>query len=277
VQLYLKGFHMRIAVLGCGNMGRAIIAGLLKKYDDISIITFDKSDASLKLLPDEALVVPPDEWGLDENLPDAVLVAVKPQEMGDALNVFSTMEQGADSPVFISIAAGISIAKLERFLPANARICRVMPNTPALIGEALSAYCTNVHCKESDKSTVEHILSAIGKVIAVPEKLMNAVTGLSGSGPAYVYLFIEALIEGGVAAGIPYGIAKQCAVQTVVGAGRMVENSDEAVATLKARVMSPGGTTVKGLMALEENNFKYAVIKAVTEASLRAEEIGKQE
>jgi pyrroline-5-carboxylate reductase len=268
---------MRIAVLGCGNMGRAIIAGLLKRYDDISIIAYDKSDDSLKHMPDEALVVPPEEWELEENRSEAVLIAVKPQDMGDAVKVFAAMALGPDSPVFISIAAGVTIAKLEKFLPANARICRVMPNTPALIGEALSAYCLNGRCKDSDKSIIEQVLGAVGKVIAVPEKLMNAVTGLSGSGPAYVYLFIEALIEGGVAAGIPYSIAKQSAVQTVIGAARMVESSDDDVATLKARVMSPGGTTVKGLMALEENKFKYSVIKAVTEASLRAEEIGKQE
>jgi pyrroline-5-carboxylate reductase len=268
---------MRIAILGCGNMGRAIIAGLLNRYDGVSIIAYDKSDASLKHLPDEVLVVPPDEWGLEENRSDAVCIAVKPQDIQDALKPFSSLDIQAHSPVFISVAAGVTIAKLEKFLPANARICRVMPNTPALIGEAMSAYCMNGRCKDADKSTIEKVLGAFGKVIAVPEKLMNAVTGLSGSGPAYVYLFIEALIEGGVAAGIPYGVAKQCAVQTVIGAARMVEASEDDVATLKARVMSPGGTTVRGLMALEENKFKYSVIKAVTEAALRAEEIGKQE
>jgi pyrroline-5-carboxylate reductase len=152
-----------------------------------------------------------------------------------------------------------------------------MPNTPALVGEAMSAYCLNGRCRDSDKMIIEQVLGAIGKVIAVPEKLMNAVTGLSGSGPAYVYLFIEALVEGGVAAGIPYGIAKQCAVQTVLGAARMAEASDEDVATLKSRVMSPGGTTVRGLMALEENKFKYSVIKAVTDATVRAEELGRQD
>jgi pyrroline-5-carboxylate reductase len=258
-------------------MGRAIIAGLLSRYDDISIIAYDKSDASLKHLPDDALVVPPDEWELDENRSEAIIVAVKPQDMGDALRVFSDMEQGPEGPLFISIAAGTTLAKLEKALPGNARICRAMPNTPALIGEAMSAYCMNGCCIESDKRIAEKVLGAIGKVVAVPEKLMNAVTGLSGSGPAYVYLFIEALIEGGVAAGMPYAMAKQCAVTTVIGAARMVDTSDENVATLKARVMSPAGTTVRGLMALEKNKFKYSVIKAVTEATLRAEEIGKQE
>ncbi len=152
-----------------------------------------------------------------------------------------------------------------------------MPNTPALVGEAMSAYCLNALCRDSDKVLVENVLGSFGKVIRVPEKLLNAVTGLSGSGPAYVFLFIEALIEGGVAAGIPYAIAKECAVQTVFGAARMARECDESPAALKAAVMSPGGTTVRGLLALEENKFKFSVIKAVTDAAQRAEEMGKQE
>jgi pyrroline-5-carboxylate reductase len=268
---------MRVAVLGCGNMGRAIITSLLKRYGDISVIAYDKSEAVLKFLPDEALVVPPDEWDLEENQADAVVVAVKPQDMAEALKVFSGLAEHPDSPLFMSIAAGMSIARIEKLLPAHARICRVMPNTPALVGEAMSAYCLNGRCRDSDKILVEQVLSAFGKVLRVQEKLMNAVTGLSGSGPAYVYLFIEALIEGGVAAGIPYPVAKECAVQTVVGAARMVELREESPSSLKAAVMSPGGTTVRGLLALEENKFKFSVIKAVVDASARAEELGKLE
>jgi len=267
---------MRVAVLGCGNMGRAIIAGLLKRYDDISVIAFDKSDESLKHLPDDALVVSPDEWELDENKPDAIIIAVKPQDMAQSLGVFGGMQINAASPFFISIAAGISLAQLEKYLPLHSRICRVMPNTPALVCEAMSAYCLNSSCGDYDKANAEKILNAFGKVVQVPEKLMNAITGLSGSGPAYVYLFIEALTEGGVAAGIPYAIAKQCAVQTVIGAAQMVAQSDDDPGVLKSRVMSPGGTTVRGLMALEENKFKFSVIKAVTEATNRADELGKQ-
>ncbi|HMD68952.1 MAG TPA: pyrroline-5-carboxylate reductase [Chitinivibrionales bacterium] len=268
---------MRIAVLGCGNMGRAIIAGLLKAYDDVSIIAYDKSEAALKFLPDEALVVPLDEWDLDENRPDAVVIAVKPQDMAEALALFSGLAQRDDTPLFMSIAAGIGIARLEKLLPQHARICRVMPNTPALVGEAMSAYCLNSRCRDSDKSIVERVLGSFGRVVRVPEKQLNAITGLSGSGPAYVYLFIEALIEGGVAAGIPYAVARECAVQTVVGAARMVQQGDESPAALKAAVMSPGGTTVRGLMELEKNKFKFSVIKAVIEAAVRAEELGRQE
>jgi pyrroline-5-carboxylate reductase len=258
-------------------MGRAIIAGLLKTNSDVSIIAYDKSEAVLKFLPDEALVVPPDEWDLEENRPDAVVLSVKPQDMAEALTVFSGLAQRDDTPVFISIAAGIAIARLEKLLPPNMRICRVMPNTPALVGEAMSAYCLNSRCRDSDKSIVERVLGSFGKVVRVPEKQLNAITGLSGSGPAYVYLFIEALIEGGVAAGIPYTVARECAVQTVLGAARMVRDRDETPASLKAAVMSPGGTTVRGLMELEKNKFKFAVIKAVTEAAARAEELGRTE
>lgn len=268
---------MRVAVLGCGNMGRAIISSLLSRYDDVSIIAYDKSDASLKFLPDDVLVVTPDEWELEENKPDVIIVAVKPQDMKESLVPFAAMSERPENPLFISVAAGISISKLELMLPSHVRICRVMPNTPALVGKAMSAYCENAKCLESDKKTIETILTAFGQVIAVPEKLMNAITGLSGSGPAYVYLFIESLIEGGVAAGLPYPMAKQCAVQTVLGAAQMIADSEDDISTLKSRVMSPAGTTVKGLMALEENAFKYAVMKAVTSATERAREIGMQD
>jgi len=268
---------MRIAVLGCGNMGLAMITGMLDRIEDISIIAYDKSDDSLTRLPDEVLVVPPDEWEQSENRPDAIIIATKPLDLSDALSPFRDMDTETCNPLFISIAAGKTIASLEKLLPRGARICRVMPNTPALIGEAMSAYCVNSKAIESDKALAQQILSCIGQVAFVPEKLLNAVTGLSGSGPAYVYLFIEALIEGGIAAGLPYAMAKQCAVQTVLGSARMVAQSTDEVSTLKAKVMSPAGTTVKGLMALEEHKFKYSVIKAVVDATARAEEIGKQD
>jgi pyrroline-5-carboxylate reductase len=268
---------MKVALLGCGNMGRAIVSGLLSKFSDISIIAFDKSDAALTALPDQALVLAPEEWWEKENVPDAVIIAVKPQDVEEALLPLTSSNTAASQGVvWISIAAGVSISTLESYLSTSAKICRVMPNTPALIGEAMSALTFNSQCDDNDTQIAEEILSACGKVVTVPEKLMNAVTGLSGSGPAYVYLFIEALIEGGVAAGLPYAIAKECAVQTVIGAARMVEQTEENPASLKAKVMSPGGTTVHGLMALEKNKFKYSVIQAVTDAAARAEELGRK-
>jgi pyrroline-5-carboxylate reductase len=266
---------MKVALLGCGNMGRAIISGLQKKYDDIAIIAYDKNDAALTSLPDAILVIPPEEWYDGDNTPDAVIIAVKPQDIEQSLIPLLAGAEKIASVLWISIAAGISIAALEGYLSPASRICRVMPNTPALIGEAMSAYACNSNCSDDDMQLADDILSACGKCINVPEKQMNAVTGLSGSGPAYVYLFIEALIEGGVAAGLPYATAKECAVQTVIGAARMVEQSEENPSALKAKVTSPAGTTAKGLLALEKNNFKYAVIEAVAEATHRSEELGR--
>jgi len=265
---------MKIALLGCGNMGKAIIAGLLKKYDDIALLAYDKNDAALTSLPDEVLVIPPEEWYDDDTMPDAIIVAVKPQDIQEALIPLTKDAEKSAGVLWISIAAGISIAALEDSLTPTARVCRVMPNTGALIGEAMSAFACNGNCTPNDIQLADDVLSACGKCVNVPEKYMNAITGLSGSGPAYVYLFIEALIEGGVAAGLPYATAKECAVQTVIGAARMVEHGNQNPAILKAQVMSPAGTTVKGLIALEKNNFKYAVIQAVAEATKRSEELG---
>jgi pyrroline-5-carboxylate reductase len=268
---------MKVAILGCGNMGKAIISGLLSRNPDVSLVAFDKNDMALTSLPDEVVVLSPEEWCEKENIPDAVIIAVKPQDVEESLIPFSSsIENGTFSPLWISIAAGMNISALEGFLSSKCRICRVMPNTPALIGEGISALSVNSRCSEDDIQNAEDILSACGKVVRVQEKMMNAVTGLSGSGPAYVYLFIEALIEGGIASGLPYDIARECAVQTVIGSALMVQKTSENPAALKSRVMSPAGTTVKGLMALEENKFKYAVMRSVIDAADRSAELGKK-
>ena len=268
---------MKVAILGCGNMGKAIISGLLAKFPDVSLVAFDKNDMALTSLPDEAVVLAPEEWCEKENVPDVVIIAVKPQDIEETLIPFSScVENNTFSPLWISIAAGVGLSTLENYLSSSSKICRVMPNTPALIGEGISAFAVNGNCSEDDAQTSEDLLAACGKVVRVPEKMMNAVTGLSGSGPAYVYLFIEALIEGGVAAGLPYAIARECAVQTVIGSALMLRKNDVNPADLKVKVMSPAGTTVKGLMALEQNNFKYAVIKAVVDAADRSAELGEK-
>jgi pyrroline-5-carboxylate reductase len=263
---------MKIAILGAGNMGRALIAGLLSEDPKQSIIAYDKSSAALKKLPKSVAAIAPHRWAEATHRPDAVIIAVKPQDVADSL---SWAQNCANfKPLWISIAAGVTLAKLRSILGASARICRVMPNTPALIGQGMSAYALNDKCSIRDGKITESILASCGRTIAVPEKLMNAVTGLSGSGPAYVYLFIEALIEGGVTAGLPLSIARELAIQTVVGSALLAQRSPESPAELKSRVMSPAGTTARGLMALEEGGFKYAVIKAVTSAAARAEELG---
>jgi pyrroline-5-carboxylate reductase len=266
---------MRIGVIGAGNMGKAVIGGMLKKYSgSVSIVAHDTNKAALDGVGREVEISAPETWLSANVVPSAILVAVKPADLVSSLTPLAVKAAAFPDLLWCSIAAGISIATIEKALGTTARICRAMPNTPALVGEGISAFSLNKNCSIKDGETARYILGACGKVVEVPEKLMNAVTGLSGSGPAYVFSFIEALIEGGVAAVLPYQIARESAVQTVIGAGRMMDISSEDPGALRAKVMSPGGTTSRGILALEQNNFKYAVMKAVMDATKRAEELG---
>lgn len=265
---------MKIAVLGTGNMGKALINGLKNAYKDkVSIIAFDKVGNTLADL--DVQVLPPTEWFTNTSFPDAIIIAVKPSDIGTAMLQFSSIsDDEKQKSLWISIAAGVNIFSLQSHLSYEARICRVMPNVSALVGAAMSACALNDKCQKEDYTTVETIFNAVGKCVIVPEKQMNAITGLSGSGPAYVYLFIEALIEGGVTAGLPYATARECALQTVIGAAKMVTDTGENTNVLKARVMSPAGTTASGLLALESRAFKHAVISAVVDATKRSEQLG---
>ena len=265
---------MKVAVLGTGNMGRALIAGLKKAYSEkVSIVAFDQIEKSLSGL--DVQVLQPHDWFTVGNIPDVVIIAVKPSEIGSALLAFSSVNDVEKiKPLWISIAAGVSIVSLQNHFPTGARICRVMPNISVLVGEGMSAYSLNANCQTEDQRTVETVFNAVGKSVSVPEKQMNAITGLSGSGPAYVYLFIEALIEGGVTAGLSYATARECALQTVSGAAKMVSETGENPNTLKTKVMSPAGTTACGLLALEAHAFKHTVISAVVDATKRSEQLG---
>jgi pyrroline-5-carboxylate reductase len=258
-------------------MGKAIISGLQSTYGDgVSIAAYDKVASASASLSGSVKVCRPAAWFRRSSIPGAVIIAVKPQDIEIAIKELR-IAAGVyvRKPLWISIAAGVPIGRLQKLIGASARICRVMPNTPALIGKGVSAYSFNAGCTDADDALAEKVLGACGKVVKVAEKLMDAVTGLSGSGPAYVYLFIEALIEGGVTAGLSYDTAKQLAIQTVIGAAEMTAMGSETPSQLKSKVMSPGGTTVRGLMELEKHGFKYGVIRAVTSAARRSADLGR--
>lgn len=259
---------MKVAVLGCGNMGEAIINGLLQV--DVEVVIFDTSDSAMSKINKKAVRLPPSEWFI-ENSPDAVILAVKPQIIKEALKPFASV---ITDSLWISIAAGVVLDTLESLLPSESRICRVMPNTPALINKGVSAFSLNSKSSIKDKKTVEMILGTLGNFTAVPEKLMNAVTAVSGSGPAYVYLFIESLIEAGVTAGLPRETAELLTIQTVKGSASMIEETGENPSVLKSKVMSPGGTTAAALEELEKNGLKFNILSAVKAAVKRAEELG---
>jgi pyrroline-5-carboxylate reductase len=217
---------MKICILGCGNMGTAIADGLHNTCGEkIKFEVWDAiPDAAKKLK--YAKINEPKNWFENEE-PDVILIAVKPQVLKEALKVFSITGK---KTLWVSIVAGTNTEKLEKMLPNGAKIARVMPNTPALIGESCSFYSLNEKCDIEDKKNIEFIFNAIGISFEISESQMNAATGLSGSGPAFVYTIIEAFAEAGVAAGLPYEIALKSAAKTLFGAAKMVMDTKESPA-----------------------------------------------
>lgn len=199
-----------------------------------------------------------------------LLLAIKPQifEL-----VTSELSSNPETTV-ISILAGVTLAKLERAFPQNP-VIRVMPNTPATVGQGMTAIALGTKAGSEHLAQAQSIFTAVGEVVEVPETAMDAVTGLSGSGPAFVALAIEALADGGVAAGLPRAIALQLAVQTVLGTATLVKETGKHPAILKDQVTSPGGTTIAGVAKLESAGFRSALIEAVKSATERSQELGQ--
>lgn len=202
-----------------------------------------------------------------------LILATKPDQVAAVLAEIS----GAftKNHLLISIAAGVPLAKLEAGLPAGARVIRVMPNTPALVGAGASAFALGKTATGADGELTKKLLSAVGSAFQVKESLLDAVTGLSGSGPAYVYQFIEALSDGGVASGLPRDIATKLAAQTVLGSAKMVLETGQHPGALKDQVTSPGGTTIEGLHELEKGRFRGVVISAVRAATEKSKKLGQ--
>ncbi|KAL7526178.1 hypothetical protein ACHAWF_001663 [Thalassiosira exigua] len=205
------------------------------------------------------------------NSDDAIFLAVKPNcILGACEDIMAAKDSGA---VIVSIAAGVTLDTLENALPGR-RVVRVMPNTPCLVGEAACGFSLGKHATDDDRVLVKSLLDAVGVSMEVGETLLNAVTGVSGSGPAYVFQFIEALSDGGVRAGLPRNVATMLAAQTVKGAAEMVLKTGKHPGELKDAVTSPGGTTIAGVEALEKGGFRAATISAVTSATRRSMQLG---
>ena len=207
---------------------------------------------------------------------DVLILAVKPQVLPAVLAELRPVIEPRH--LVISIAAGITLDALAEGLGGFARLVRVMPNTPCLVGASASGFATrNPNAGHADAALVAKLFSAVGKAYQLPEHLLDAVTGLSGSGPAFVYLFIEALADGGVKCGLPREVAQALAAQTVLGAAQMVLQTGQHPGALKDAVASPGGTTIAGIHALERAGFRAAAMDAVEAAAKRAQEFGKKE
>jgi pyrroline-5-carboxylate reductase len=201
-----------------------------------------------------------------------LILAVKPDQIESLLTEVG--EQINGEHLLISIAAGVPLSKLEARLPAAARVIRVMPNTPALVGASASAFALGNAASADDAQTASNLLSAVGLAFQVKETLLDAVTGLSGSGPAYIYILIEALSDGGVACGLPREISTKLAAQTVLGSAKMVLETGLHPGALKDMVTSPGGTTIEGVHELEKGGLRAAMMAAVRSATEKAKRIG---
>ena len=265
---------LRLGFIGGGRMAEAIIKGLLTSGEMAAeaITVSEPSEARQKYLQDTYGVK-----AFFDNLTlvresSVVLLAVKPQVAPQVLNEIREVV-AETTPLLISIVAGLSIARMEELLGGASRLVRVMPNTPALVLSGVSAICGGKGASEEDLTVAERIFSALGEVLRVPESLFDAVTGLSGSGPAYVFAFIEALVDGGVKEGLPREVAEKLAVETVFGAAKLMKETGDNPYALKAMVTSPGGTTMAGLKALADRAFHGAVMEAVSAATQRAREL----
>ncbi len=265
---------LRVGVLGVGAMGSALVkgwlgAGLLQPEQ---IRAYDVATEHLADVCGQLGIRVAQSEADAATEADVLLLAVKPYDVQPALQ-HALAGLPAGPPLVLSIAAGVTLARLEAAAPGRA-VIRVMPNTPALVLSAASAFARGAEASDRDAALASTLLGAVGRALEVPEKLLNAVTGLSGSGPAYVYLVIEALADGGVRCGLPRAAALELAAQTVLGAARMVIETGEHPGVLKDRVTSPGGTTIAGLAELERSGFRSALIEAVTAATRRADELG---
>ena len=267
----LKG--VKLGFIGAGAMGGAIIQGLLAggRVVGKNLVYYD---------PDRTRQTQMDQLGVQAATAPAavmeaqvVLLAVKPQVMGQVLA--GIREAARPDHLIISIAAGVTLKTLETALPQS-RVIRAMPNTPTLAGVGMAALAPGGRATPLDLALALEIFEAVGRAVVVEEKLMDAVTGLSGSGPAYVAVFLEALTDGGVKMGLPRPLALLLASQTVIGAARLCLEKEITPGTLKDLVTSPGGTTIAGLHVLEEGRFRGLVMSAVEAAARRSRELGKE-
>ena len=264
----MKSF--KVGFLGAGNMGEAMIKGLLGcGFRAADIVAFDVDRARLDRIV-KAYKVRRAAKLADALAVDAAVVAVKPQAMDGLL---ADLAAAPKLPLLISIAAGVRLSRFRRALK-KARVIRAMPNTPALVGEGASGWFAGPGCGKRDLDLASAILSSFGAAFRVTdERLLDAVTGLSGSGPAFVFVMIEAMADAGVLCGLPRALAQELAARTVAGAGRMVIETGEHPAVLKDKVASPGGTTIAGLAELEDEGFRGAIIEAVAAAAERSYEL----
>ncbi|MFN8637314.1 MAG: pyrroline-5-carboxylate reductase [Chloroflexota bacterium] len=265
----------RLVFLGGGQMAEAIARGTI----GAGLLTADRIAASEVRADRRAYLE--SKVGIRAvatnaeavTLGDVILLAVKPQDTGVVLSEIGGLVR--EDQLVVSIAAGVPLSKLEApFAPRKIPVIRVMPNTPCLVGQGMAAVARGTYAAPEDAARVLSIFNATGKAVSLPEKDLDAVTGLSGSGPGYVGVIVEALIDGGVRAGLARDVATTLAIQTVLGSAQMLAETGTHPAVLKDMVTSPGGTTIAGIHAMERGGVRSALIDAVVAATERSRELG---
>jgi pyrroline-5-carboxylate reductase len=263
----------RIAVLGAGKIGEALLSGLLAAGSAPGELVFTERHPERAAELTGRLGVA--AVGVAEAAAHAELlvVAVKPQDITPVLNELAPVL--APGTLVVSLCAGLPIALFEGALPAGTPVVRVMPNTPMLVGEAMSAISPGTHADEDQLAAVEKMLAAVGRVVRVPEAQQDAVTALSGSGPAYFFFLVEAMIDAGILLGLPRAVAADLIVQSAFGAARMLRESDDHPVILREAVTSPGGTTIAAIRELERHGVRAALLAAIEAARDRSVELGR--
>ncbi len=262
-----------LLMIGGGKMGEALLGGLLQagwaSPDRLAVVEKlpGRAEELRRLFPGVAV--------LDEVEPcTAAVLAVKPNDIPTACAALAGLGEGSPRRV-LSIAAGVTLAALEGGLPATVAVVRAMPNTPALVGKGAAAIAPGTSAGAEDLAWAESILAAVGTVVTVTESQLDAVTGLSGSGPAYVFLVAEALIEAGVLCGLARPVAQELAIATLLGSASLLAAGQRSAADLRADVTAPGGTTAAGLRVLEQRAVRAAFLDAVAAATARSAELGR--
>jgi pyrroline-5-carboxylate reductase len=269
----LFGSHTRLAVIGAGKMGGILIEAFVRQ----SLVSPQNIRATVKHPSLErknsvkmAVSLGTDNCGAVHGA-DVVLLCVKPQTVGHVLDEIKS--ELDDKKLLISIAASVSTDYIERRLGSQIPVIRAMPNTPSMVGAGITAICKGKFASAKHVETAQKLFDAVGKTVVVDEKNMDAITGLSASGPAFIYIILESLAEGGVKVGLPRDLATLLAAQTALGAAKMVLDTGHHPALLKDTVTTPAGCTIDGILELEEGGLRVTLIKAVVKAAQRAKEL----
>jgi pyrroline-5-carboxylate reductase len=268
--------NQKVGFIGCGKMAQAMIEGLIRSeiLEPLAILASASTDETLRAVKEKYdILVTKNNIEVAKHA-DILILAIKPNIHHAILNEIAEVVD--EQKVMVTIAAGISLEYIESFFQTKMKVVRAMPNTPSLVGEGMSAICHNQQVNEEDLEKVVHLFNSFGKTEVMVEELMDSIPAISGSSPAYVYMFIEALADGGVKQGIPRKQAYKLAAQAVLGAAKMVLETERHPGELKDDVCTPGGATIEAVAILEQEKFRSAILTAMDQCTKKSKQLAKK-